>query len=107
MKDWEHTRACEVQRGCYDGHNQTGTISHNANITAKRNQGCESNWEKHTSAEKCMFVSKDPHHFLTYTFSMKGTVENLESHLVSTADSHSSHSECSIQLNIHSNMSED
>ena len=107
MKDWEHTRACEVQRGCYDGHNQTGTISHNANITAKRDQGCESNWEKHTSAEKCVLVSKDPHHFLTYTFSMKGTVENLESHLVSTADSHSSHSECSIQLNIHSNMSED
>ena len=54
-----------------------------------------------------MFVSKDPHHFLTYTCSMKGTLENLESHLVSTADSHSSHSECSIQLNIHSNMSED
>ena len=112
MKDWEHTRACEGQRGCYDGHNPSGTVSHNVNITAKRNQLCESNWEKHqfkslTSAEKCMFVSKDPHCFLTYTCSLKGTVENLESHLVSTADNHSNHSKCNIQLNIHSNMSED
>ena len=112
MKDWEHTWACEGQRGCYDGHNPTGTVSHNVNITAKRNQGCESNWEKDqfkslTSAEKCMFVSKDPHRFLTYTCSLKGTVENLESHLVSTADNHSNHSKCNIQLNIHSNMSED
>ena len=41
MKDWEHTRACEGQRGCYDGHNPTGTVSHNVNITAKRNQSCD------------------------------------------------------------------
>ena len=54
-----------------------------------------------------MFVGKDPHRFLTYTCSLKGTVENLESHLVSTADNHSNHSKCNTQLNIHSNMSED
>ena len=41
MKDWEHTWACEGQRGCYDGHNPTGTVSHNVNITAKRNQSCD------------------------------------------------------------------
>lgn len=103
MKDW-NIQGHEGQRGCYDGHNPTGTVSHNASITAKRNQGCDSNWKKHqfkslTSAEKCMFVSKDPHHFLTYTCSLKGTVENLESHLVSTADNHSNHSK--MQYSMH------
>ncbi|XP_057566892.1 KRAB domain-containing protein 5-like [Hippopotamus amphibius kiboko] len=83
MEDWESTRPCEGQRGCHYGQNQIGTVSHNANMTGKRNQGYESNWGKHpfksfTFVEKCMFVSKDPHHFLKRVCSLKGNLENLK-----------------------------
>ncbi|KAF4011295.1 hypothetical protein G4228_001956, partial [Cervus hanglu yarkandensis] len=114
-KDCESMRAYKERSACYDGHNQVGTVSHKVNITAKRNQGCESNKEKpisddqfqsSTSADKCTFVSDDPHHLLKHTCSLKGNVENLESHLVSTANTHSNlYSEHSCLLNIHSNMS--
>ena len=106
-------RAHKEQRACYDGQNQIGTDSHNVNITAKRNQGCESNREKPVSddqfqsspsADKCIFVSKDPHHLLKHTRSLKQNVENLESHLVSTANTHSNNSEHRCLLKIHSNI---
>ena len=50
------------------------TASHNININAKRKGGCEPYWEicpfqSLISAEKCMFVSKDPCFFETYMFS--------------------------------------
>nr|XP_020771952.1 zinc finger protein 93-like [Odocoileus virginianus texanus] len=115
-KDWESMRPYKERRACYDGHNQVGSVSHKLNITAKRNQGCESNREKpisddqfqsSTSADKCIFVSKGPHHLLKHTCSLKGNVENLESHLFSTANTHSNlYSEHSCLLNIHSNTSE-
>ena len=107
-------RAYKEQRACYDGQKQIGTVSHNVNITAKRNQGCESNREKpisddqfqsSTPTDKCIFVSKDPHHLLKHTRSLNRNVENLESHLVSTANTHSNNSEHRYLLNIHSNMS--
>ena len=112
MKDREYTRVNEGQRGCLYGHKETKIVSHKVDITAKRNEQCESSCGKHpfplsTSAEKCISSSKGLHHFLKRTRSLKGNVENLESHLVSTADNHSNHSKCNIQLNIHSNMSED
>ena len=80
-------------------------------MTAKRNEQCESNWGKHpfqssTSAEKCIFVSDDLHHFLKHTCSLRGNVENLEGHPVSTPNAHSNHSEHRLQLHIHSTMSE-
>ncbi|XP_065782629.1 zinc finger protein 724-like [Muntiacus reevesi] len=116
-KDWESMRAYKEQRACYDGHNQVGTFSREVNITAKRNQGCESNKEKpisddqfqsSSSADECIFVSKDPRHLLKYTYPLKGNVESLESHLVSTANTHSNlYSEHRCLLNIHSNMSGD
>ncbi|KAB0347143.1 hypothetical protein FD754_012000 [Muntiacus muntjak] len=58
MKDWECLRVYERWRVCLSGHKEMQTVIHNANITAKRNQQHESNWEKHqhqssTSAEKC------------------------------------------------------
>ncbi|XP_065782662.1 zinc finger protein 267-like isoform X1 [Muntiacus reevesi] len=116
-KDWESMRAYKERRACYDGHNQVGTFSHKVNITAKRNQGCDSNKEKpisddqfqsSTSADKHIFVSKDPHHLLKHTCPLKGNVESLESHLVSTANTHSNLcSEHRFLLNIHSNMSGD
>ena len=113
-KDWEYMRAYKEQRACYDGQNQIGTDSHNVNFTAKRNQGCESNREKpisddqfqsSTPTDKCIFVSKEPHHLLKHTRSLNRNVENLESHLVSTANTHSNNSEHRYLLNIHSNMS--
>ena len=114
-KDWESMRAYKERRGCCDGHNQVGTVSHKVNLKAQRNQGCESNKEKpisddqfqsSISADKCIFVSKDPHHLLKHACALKGNVENLESHLVSTANTHSNlYSEHSCLLNIHSNMS--
>ncbi|XP_065776806.1 zinc finger protein 724-like [Muntiacus reevesi] len=114
-KDWESMRACKERRACYDGHNQVGSVSHKVHTTAKRNQGCESNKEKpisdgqfqsSTSAVKCIFVSKDPQHLLKHTCSLKGNVGILESHLVSTGNTHSNlNSEHRCLLNIHSNMS--
>ena len=68
MKDWEYTRVYERQRGCFYGNKEMETVTHNANITAKRNVQHESNWEKHqfqpsTSAEKCKSLRKDFHLF--------------------------------------------
>ncbi|XP_044787542.2 zinc finger protein 736-like isoform X7 [Bubalus bubalis] len=62
MKDCKYTRACEGQRGCLHGYKEIETVSHNANVSANRNQGYESNWEKQpfetsTSAETCMLES--------------------------------------------------
>ena len=87
------------------------TVTHNANITAKRNQQHESNWEKHqlqssTSAEKCKYLRKDFHPFVKHTCSLKGNVENLEGNLVSTENTHSDNSKLRLRLNIHSSMSE-
>ncbi|XP_043291544.1 putative protein ZNF720 [Cervus canadensis] len=47
MKDWECTRVYERWRVCLSGHKEMQTVTQNANITAKRNQHHESNWEKH------------------------------------------------------------
>ena len=97
-KDWDYMRAYKEQKACYDGQNKIGTVPHNVNIIAKRNQGCESNREKpisndqfqsSPSADKCIFVSKDPHHLLKHTLSLKGDVENLESHLAAASTSKS------------------
>ena len=56
MKAWEYTRVYERQRVCLYGHKDMETVAQNADITAKRNEQYESNWEKHplqssTSAE--------------------------------------------------------
>ncbi|XP_040108156.1 zinc finger protein 736-like [Oryx dammah] len=111
MKDRKYTRVNERQRGCLYGHKQMETVIHNANITGKRNEQRESNWEKHqvqssTSAEKCKCLRKDFHPFLKHTCSLKGNVENLKGNLVSTANTHSANSERRLRLNIHSSMSE-
>ena len=71
--------ACEGQRGCLPGHKEIETVSHNANIIANRYQGYEPNWEKHqfersTSAEKCVLVRKNPHYFLKHTCSLAKNV---------------------------------
>ncbi|XP_043756600.1 zinc finger protein 383-like [Cervus elaphus] len=111
MKDWECTRVHERWRVCLSGHKEMQTVTHNANITAKRNQQHESNWEKHclqssTSAEKCKYLRKDFHPFVKHTCFLKGNMENLEGDLISTANTHSDNSELRVQLNIHSSMSE-
>ncbi|XP_069407921.1 zinc finger protein 675-like isoform X1 [Ovis canadensis] len=108
MKDREYTRVNEKQRGCFYGHKEMETVTHNANITGKRNEQRESNWEKHqlqssTSAENCKCLRKDFHPFLKHTCSLKENVENLEDNLVSTANTHS---EQRLRLNIHSSVSE-
>ena len=110
-KDWRYTRVCERLRGCLYGHKEIETISHNVDMTAKRNEQCESNWGRHpfqssTSAEKCIFVSDDLRQFLKHTHSLRGNAENLEGHPVSTPNAHSNHSEHSLQLHIHSTTSE-
>lgn len=107
MKDCKYTRACEGQRGYLHGYKEIETVSHNANVTANRNQGYESNWEKYqfetsTSAEKCMLVRKNPHCCLKHTCSLEKNVENLEIHPVSTANNQSHNSEHRLRLNIHS-----
>ncbi|KAM9757655.1 uncharacterized protein ACBT57_010398 isoform 2-T4 [Dama dama] len=111
MKDWEYTGVYERQRGCLYGYKEMETVTHNANITAKRNEQRESNWEKDqlqssTSAETYKCLRKDFHPFLKHTCSLKGNVENLKGNLVSTANTHSDSSEHRLQLNIHSIMSE-
>ncbi|XP_040107934.1 zinc finger protein 736-like isoform X6 [Oryx dammah] len=63
LKDWEYTRVYERQRGCLYGYKEMETVTHNANITGKRNEQRESNWEKHqlqssTSAKKYLMASK-------------------------------------------------
>ena len=60
MKDWEYTRACEIQRGCLQGHKETEIVSHNTDMTAKKKKYYESVWEKHQfqasiSAESACF----------------------------------------------------
>ena len=111
MKDWEYTRVYERERGCLYGHKEMETVIHNANVTAKRNEQPESNWEKQQlqsslSAEKCKCLRKDVHPFLKHTCSLKENVENLEGNLVSTANTHSDNCERRLRLNIHSRMSE-
>ncbi|XP_042087158.1 zinc finger protein 736-like isoform X6 [Ovis aries] len=59
LKDWEYTRVYERQRGCLYGHKEMETVTHNANITGRRKEQRESNWENDqlqssTSAEKCL-----------------------------------------------------
>uniref|UniRef100_A0A8C6DWE1 Uncharacterized protein n=1 Tax=Moschus moschiferus TaxID=68415 RepID=A0A8C6DWE1_MOSMO len=111
MKDLEYTRVYERPRGCLYGHREMETVTQSANITAKRHEQPESNWETHqlqfsTSAEKCKCLRKSFHPFLKHTCSLKGNVENLEGNLVSTANTHSDNSERRLQINIHSSMSE-
>ena len=111
MKDQEYMGLCKRPRRCLYGHKRIETASYNEDITAKRNEQCESNWGKHpfqlsTCAEKCIFSSKGLNHFLKHTRSLKGNVENLESHPVSTANTHSNHSEYRLRLHIHSSTSE-
>ncbi|XP_027370687.1 zinc finger protein 267-like isoform X1 [Bos indicus x Bos taurus] len=111
MTDWEFTRVYERQRGCLYGHKEMETVTHNATITAKRNEQRESNWEKQQlqssiSAEKCKCLTKDFHPFMKHTCSLKENVENLEGNLVSTANTHSDNSEHRLRVNIHSSMSE-
>ena len=108
MNDWEHTRAYERQRGCLYGHKEMKTVTHNDNITAKRNEQHESNWEKHqfqssTSDVKCKSLRKDFHPFLKHTCFLKGNIKNLEGNLIST---HSENTEHRLQLTIYSSMSE-
>ena len=108
MKEWDCPRVYEKWRVCLSGHKEMQTVTHNANITVKRNQQHESNWEKHqlqssTSAEKCKCLRKSFHPFLKHTYSLKGNVENLEGNLVSNGNTHS---ECKLQLTIHSSTSE-
>ena len=111
MKDSEHTKACERQKGCLYGHKEIETVTDDIDITAERNELHESNWGKHpfqasTSAEKCKFFRKNLHRFLKHTCSLKGNVENLEGPPVSTVNTHSNHSEHRLRLNIYLNMSE-
>ncbi|XP_027834507.2 zinc finger protein 331-like isoform X2 [Ovis aries] len=111
LKDWEYTRVYERQRGCLYGHKEMETVTHNANITGRRKEQRESNWENDqlqssTSAEKCNCLRKDFHRLLKHTCSLKGNVESLKGNLVSTADTHSDNSERRPRLNIHSSMSE-
>ena len=111
MKDQEYTGVCERSRRCLYGQKETETFSHNADITAQRNEQCESNCRTHpfqlsTSAEQCISSSKGINHFLKHARSLKGNVENLESHPVSTANTHTNHSEHRLQLHIYSCTSE-
>ncbi|XDB60336.1 hypothetical protein AB1E18_013709 [Capra hircus] len=111
IKDQEYTGVCERPRRCLYGQKETETVSHNADITAKRNQQCDSNCRKHpfqlsTCAEKCISSSKGLNHFLKHTRSLKGNVENLESHPVSTPSTPANLSEHRLRLHIHSSTSE-
>ena len=111
MKVREYMGVCERPRRCLYGQKETKTVSHNADITAIRNEQYESNCGKHpfqlsTAAEKCICSSKGLNQFLKHTRSLKGNVKNLESHPVSTANTHANHSEHRLQLHIHSSTSE-
>ncbi|XP_060996136.1 zinc finger protein 726-like isoform X1 [Dama dama] len=80
-------------------------------MTARRNEHWESNWGKHPiqsspSATQCIFVSNDSHQFLKHTRSLRGNVENLEGHPVSTPNARSDHSQHRLRLHIHSTTSE-
>ena len=102
MKDSEHTKACERQRGCLYGHKEIETVTDNADITAKRNEQCKSNWGEHqlqssTSDENCKFLRKDLYPFLKHTCSLKGNVESPEGNLVSTTNTHSNNIQCSLK----------
>ncbi|XP_065778072.1 zinc finger protein 736-like [Muntiacus reevesi] len=110
-KDWGHTRVCERLRGCLYGHKEIETVSHTVDMTARRNEHWESNWGKHPiqsspSAAQCIFVSNDSHQFLKHTCSLRGNVENLEGHPVSSPNARSHHSEHRLRLHIHSTTSE-
>ncbi|KAI4571124.1 hypothetical protein MJG53_013230 [Ovis ammon polii x Ovis aries] len=111
MNDWEHTRAYEGQRGCLYGHKETERVIHKANITAKRNEQCKSNWGEHqlqssTSDENCKFLRKDLYPFLKHTCSPKGNVESPEGNPVSPMNTDSNNIQYSLRLNNHSSMSE-
>ena len=111
MKDREYTGVYERQRRCLYGHKEMETVTHNANITAKRNVQHESNWEKYqfqpsTSAEKYKSLRKDFHLFLKHTCSLKGNIENLKDNLVPTVNTHLENTERMLRPNIHSSKSE-
>ena len=111
MKVWDYLGVCERPRRCLYGEKETKTLSHNVEITATGNEQYESNCGKHpfqlsTAAEKCISSSKGFKQFLKHTRSLKGNVENLESHPVSTANTHANHSEHRLQLHIYSCTSE-
>ncbi|KAM9757574.1 uncharacterized protein ACBT57_010353 [Dama dama] len=109
-KDWGHTRVCDRLRGCLYGHKEIETVSHTVDMSARRNEHWESNWGKHPfqsspSAAQCIFVSNDSHQFLKHTRSLRGNVENLEGHPVSTPNARSDHSEHRLRSHIHSTTS--
>ena len=111
-KAWGYTRVCDRLRGClYGQRKEIETVSHTVDITARRNEHCESNWRKHPfqlspSCVQCIFVSNDLHQFLKHTRSLRGNVGNLEGHPVSTPNAHSNHSEHRLRFHIHSTTSE-
>uniref|UniRef100_A0AC11BQD5 Uncharacterized protein n=1 Tax=Ovis aries TaxID=9940 RepID=A0AC11BQD5_SHEEP len=111
MKDQEYTGVCKRPRRCLYGQKETETLSHNGDITAQRNQQCESNCRTHpfqlsTSAEKCISSSKGLNQFLKHTSSLKRNVENLENHPVSTPSTPANLSEHRLRLHIQSSPSE-
>ena len=111
-KAWGYTRVCDRLRRClYGQYKEIETVSHNEDMTARRKEHCESNWAKHPfqssqSAAQCIFLSNDIHQFLKHTGSLRGNVENLEGHPVSTPNACSNHSEHRLRLHIHSTTSE-
>ena len=111
-KAWGYTRVCDRLRGClYGQHKEIETVSHTVDMTAGRNEHCESNWGKHPfqsspSCVQCLFVTSGLYQFLKHTGSLRGNVENLEGHPVSTPNARSNHSEHRLRLHIHSTMSE-
>ena len=111
-KAWGYTRVCDRLRRClYGQHKEIETVSHTVDMTARRNEHCASNWGKHPfqsspSCVQCIFVSNGLHQFLKHTGSLRGNVESLEGHPVSTPNAGSDHSEHRLRLHIHSTTSE-
>ena len=111
-KAWGYRRVCDRLRGClYAQHKVIETVSHTVDMTARRNEHYASNWGKHPfqsspSCVQCIFVSNGLHRFLKHTRSLRGNVENLEGHPVSTPNARSDHSEHRLRLHIHSTTSE-
>ena len=78
MKDWEYTRACEIQRGCLQGHKEIETVSHNTDMTAKKkstmSQFGENTNFRHQYLQRVHVFKQRPTSFLKYTYSLKGNV---------------------------------
>ena len=111
-KAWGYTRVCDRLRGClYGQHKEIETVSHTVDMTTRRNDHCEANWGKHPfqsspSAAQCIFLSNDINQFLKHTHCLRGNLETLEGHPVSTPNARSNHSEHILRLHMHSTTSE-